>query len=158
MPGQLEAGLQRVQAKLRTARLRTDFHSDSSVLVDDDADSEEEEGRGGRVLAGEDARAVGLPHESGWTRQMPGTGQQMVGKQVASLHFSPSGEPAWYEAIVVEHVQRVYNRGASDMYRLYFEEDKYDDWYSLPDDTVIYRPSARVSKSKLQAALAACRG
>ena len=45
--GQLKEGLRQVNARLRTSRLRTNFHANDSVLVDDDAGSDEDEGEGG---------------------------------------------------------------------------------------------------------------
>ena len=71
-PGQLLAGLRIVQAKLRTSRLRDNFHSDNSVVVDDQASDEEGEegegggGRGARVINGGD---VALPEGRGWERR-----------------------------------------------------------------------------------------
>ena len=163
LPGQLAAGLQVVNRKLRTSRLRTDFHSDSSVVVDDDAEGEEgEEGEGGegedRVRKGVSGAAVALPNEPGWVRDVPAQKKQLVGHRVAALYNNTRGRLTWYDAIVVDHLERRYNRGASVMYRLWFKEDGFDDWYSLPDDTVIYRPGHKPSGSEFRQAVAACQG
>ena len=166
LPGQLTAGLQLVKRKLRTSRLRTDFHSDSSVVVDDDAEGEEgeqgeqgeQEGMGDRAQKGVSGAEVGLPHEPGWVREMPAEKKQLVGHRVAALYNNMHGRLTWYDAVVVDHMERRYNRGTSVMYQLWFEEDYYDEWYSLPDDTVIYRPNNKPSVSEFKQALAACQG
>ena len=155
-PGQLEPGLLRVQAKLRTSVLRSDFHSDSSVVVDDDvSDDEEGAGRGARVVREYMVTDDNLP-DGDWQRLMPVEGKKLVGHLVCSLYHNQEGRPEWYDAVVIEHMVRKYNRGTSDMYRLYFEEDGFDDWYSLPDSHVIFS-DCKVSKSVLAAAQAACR-
>ena len=41
---------------------------------------------------------------------------------------------------------RIYDRGRSDMYRIYFEEDEGDSWFTLPDNTVAYRNGSSVSR------------
>ena len=161
-PQQLALGLQCVQRKLRTSALRTDFHTDSSVLVDDEAEGEEDgtewaEGlasgrvRGRRVVQ---TQGVGLPDEPGWQWEKPAG--LKVGQLVGSLHLDAGGEPAWYDAILIEVSERQYNRGNGSRYRLFFPADGHDDWYTLPDDTVAYRAGYRATTAELRAAKAMC--
>ena len=65
---------------------------------------------------------------------------------MAALYLNGQGEPAWYDGIIVDTMVRIYDRGRSDMYRIYFEEDEDDTWFTLPDDTVAYRHGSSVSR------------
>ena len=92
-PGQLEPGLLRVQAKLRTSVLRSDFHSDSSVVVDDNvSDDEEGAGRGARVVREYMVTDDNLP-DGDWQRLMPVEGKKLVGHLVCSLYHNQEGTP-----------------------------------------------------------------
>ena len=92
-PGQFEPGLLRVQAKLRTSVLRSDFHSDSSVVVDDDvSDDEEGAGRGARVVREYMVTDDNLP-DGDWQRLMPVEGKKLVGHLVCSLYHNQEGTP-----------------------------------------------------------------
>jgi hypothetical protein len=157
----LSHGLTLVNSKLRTAKLRGNFHSDKSVLVDDD-DSEEDgedvnldgKGRGRRVV---DTAGIGLPiGERDWAWKMTAGSQPKVGQRVAALYLNETGEPAWFDGIVLTVMERKYNRGTVPYYRLYFEDDQYDDWYTLPDATVAYRIGHKAAKKEISAGLAAC--
>jgi len=157
--GQLGVGLRQINAKLRTARLRTNFHSNDSVIVDDDAGSDEDEGEGGggwvrgnggRVVATEH---IELPAGESWRREPPASIKE--GQVVATVHFDPRGQPAWYDAIVIRVQTRKYSHGAQDMLHLYFPEDGHDDWYSLPDRSIAFDHGNKVTGKPLKEAKAA---
>ena len=157
--GQLKEGLRQVSAKLRTSRLRTNFHSNDSVLVDDDAASDEDEGEGGGGwVRGDGGRVVAtehiqLPAGASWSRALPAAIK--AGQIVATVHFDPRGQPAWYDAIVIKVQTRRYNHGAQDMLHLYFLEDGHNDWYSLPDRSIAFNHGTKATSKELKAARAA---
>ena len=158
---QLQAGLQHVTAQLRTSKLRTDFHSNDSVLVDDDADeaSGDEGGAGGvgavgrfgggrRVVVPTDG--VALPAGGGWSRNAPRPIK--VGQLVATLHMGPRGQAEWYDAIVLVVQQRKYNHGTQEVLHLFFPEDDHDDWYTLPDASVAFDHGHKATSAQLKEA------
>lgn len=157
--GQLKEGLRQVNARLRTSRLRTNFHTNDSVLVDDDAGSDEDEGEGGGGwLRGDRGRVVAtqhiqLPAGASWRRDPPASIKE--GQMVATVHIDPRGQPAWYDAIVIRVQTRRYNHGAQDMLHLYFPEDGHNDWYSLPDRSIAYNHGKKATGRELKQARAA---
>ena len=148
--------LEVVTAKLRTAKLRTNFHSDAAVLVDDDAGDDDVDESGGdegeeeeerkrsdvrvRVRRVIDTSRLGLPEgEDGWEWDMPAVGKKLIKQRVAALYLNDEGEPAWFEGIVLDVMERKYNHGTSDLYHIFFAEDNFDDMYTLPDNTIAYK-------------------
>ena len=141
-------GLASIRRSIATASLRSDFHRDNSVLVDDDADSgsdnEAESSAGGPRADGPrirqaqiDGASVELP-EGAYSRTPPTLGAGMCGLQVCVLFLNAAGEPEWYDGVIIEYQHRQYNVGRSHIFHLCFEEDEHDDWFSLPDATVCF--------------------
>ena len=156
--GHLRAGLRQVTAQLRTSKLRTDFHSNSCVIVDDEAEgSDDDDGhaqgmgvRAGRRFATGD---VPLPVGQSWRRDPPASIKP--GQLVATVHMGPRGQLAWYDAIVVQVQKRNYNHGQKEVLRLYFTEDGHDDWYTLPDGSIAFHHGHKATHAELKAAKAA---
>ena len=73
---------------------------------------------------------------------------------VATVHMGPRGQPAWYDAMVVQVQTRMYNRGHKEMLRLYFLEDGHEDWYTLPDASIAFQHGQKASKAELKHAKA----
>ena len=146
---EVREGLDGINRKLRTAALRSDFHRDNSVLlVDDDADSSDDNGvdttTGGPRANGPRVRQaqingadVALP-DGDYTRTAPTLGPSMKGLLVCALFMDGDGHPAWYDATIVDYQHRAHNHGRSHIFHLFFDEDDHDDWFSLPDSTVCY--------------------
>ena len=114
-------------------KVNDDHSSDSGDAVDEGAEGA---AAGQRGL---DGTAVELPCGP-YVRGHPKTlGPGMKGLKICALYANHDGEPGWFDGVIVDYEKRVYSVAQSHRFHVFFPEDGFDDWYTLPDSAVIYR-------------------